>query len=94
MKQIKYGNISKKALNTIIGDDFFIGEYTLKQELDRQQEDIVYADYCIEKGQVVYFNAWSKNRVFFMIEGLEGSFYLLGMARSPEIYKKRKKQGC
>lgn len=92
-KKIKYGNISKKALNTIIGDDFFVGEYTLKQDLDRQGEDIIYADYSITKGKFDYFNAWSKDRVFFLCEGFGGSSYLLGFSRSPEIYKKRKQKG-
>jgi hypothetical protein len=88
---MKY-KIPKKILNIIIGENYSTGEYTLKQELDRYKEEIIYADYATKEGKLIFFNAWSKDRVFFLAQTDSGDGYLLTLSRSPEIYKERKKK--
>lgn len=81
--KIKYGNILKKDLNIILGNDYFNGDYNLKSELDKYGEDIIFAQYLVEEGEFTFFNAWSKNYAFSLIHDLMNEYIILGLKRNP-----------
>lgn len=85
---MKYGNIDKKTLKIVLGEDWPNSKYTLKDELDKYGEDIIFARYLIKKNKEGYyfefFHAWSENYTFTLIQGMLGNeMVLLGLNRNP-----------
>lgn len=84
IKKIKYGGIPKKVLNIVIGEDYNLGDYTLKYELDKYGQDIIFARYVLtSNGKIQWFHAWSKDYAMVLIEGMLGDRIILGLERNP-----------
>lgn len=86
-KKIKYGNISKKALKMVLGEDYDNGDYTLQREIDRYGEDIIFARYKIEETEYglhfEFFHAWTKSYTMAIVADLMGQKIVLGLNRNP-----------
>lgn len=85
--KIKYSNINKKDLDIVLGNSYFNGDYTLKDELDKYGEDIIFNQYLVEDGKFTFFNAWTKNYVFSLVKDLMDDQIILGLKRNPPYEK-------
>lgn len=85
--KISYANISKKVLKMVIGESYGMGDYTLKDELDKYGEDIILAQYKLHanehNGQESFdwFLAWSKTYAMVLIDTGFGDRCILGLQR-------------
>lgn len=83
-KKIDYNKIPKKILNVVLGDDYFNGDYTLKDELDKYGQDIIAHRYKLnEDGSFEFFHAWSKDHTFCLVYGAFSELLILGLNRNP-----------
>jgi hypothetical protein len=96
---MKYGNIPKDVLNKVIGECYGLGDYTLKDELDKYGEDIIVAQWNMTKtnrSKVVFiewFRAWTKTYSLCLISSGFGDECILGLNREiPEELNGRSKE--
>jgi hypothetical protein len=80
---MKFWKIDKKALDTVIGETYGLGDYTLRDELKNYNEDIIFAQYLLKDGRFEFFQAWSEHKVFILIDSIFGDKIVLGLARNP-----------
>jgi hypothetical protein len=82
---MNYGNVPSKVLKLYMGEDYYDGEYTLKQELDRIGQDIIYAEWELTKDKecIISFTAWTKYFVVIMATGVFGDKNLIYADRNP-----------
>ena len=90
MKKISYANIPKEVLNMVIGESYGLGDYTLKDELDKYGEDIIAAQYTrtSDSGTIAWFRAWTKTYAMCLVDSMFGDRIILGLNREiPEELK-------
>lgn len=99
MKKISYANIETKALNMTIGESYGLGDYTLKDELDKYGEDIIVAQYNLRTHEgasepyLEWFRAWTKSYAMCLISSGFGDEVILGLKREiPEELNGRSKE--
>lgn len=88
-KKISYANIEKKALNMVIGECYGLGDYTLKDELDKYGEDIIVAQYNLKSYEgpndshhyIEWFRAWTKTKTMCMVSSGFGDNVILALDR-------------
>lgn len=80
-RKIKYGKIPKKILNTVIGECYNTGDYTLKDELDKYGEDILAFRYTKPLNRITMFQAWTKNYTMILIDTFLNDQTILGLLR-------------
>lgn len=84
IKKIKYGEIPKKVLNIVIGEDYNLGDYTLKHELDKYCQDIIFARYLLATNdRIEWFHAWSKDYAMILVDDMLNNKIILGIERNP-----------
>lgn len=85
--KIKYFDISDEALSIVIGECYGLGDYTLKDELDKYGQDIIYAIYYLkDSGHGKYFeffHAWTKDYALVLIDSPFNDKVILGLTRNP-----------
>lgn len=91
---MNYGNIPDKVLKVTF-DDGWNTPSTLKQELGRVNEDIVFAEWRFwdktKSKTLVSFTAWTKSYVVFLVEGAMGDQYITYLDRNPPASTTSKK---
>jgi hypothetical protein len=96
-KKIDYAGIPKNILNMVLGETYGLGDYTLKDELDKYGEDIIVAQYNVKEYTVVdesldfeasksknfieWFRAWTKTYAMVMVSSGFGDEVILGIQR-------------
>lgn len=98
-KKINYYNIPDNLLNFVVGESYPHGDYTLKDELDKYGEDILFArwdltSYELGGVQVKWFHAWTKTYSMVLIDSEFGDKMVLGLLREipEEIHERTKKK--
>jgi hypothetical protein len=79
---MKFGRIPNEILDTVLGETYSAGEYTLREELQRVDEDIIDYNHRTEDGWMI-FTAWTKTYVMTIADGIFGDRYLLVLPRKP-----------
>jgi len=86
-KKIDYCGIPKEVLNMVVGECYGLGEYTLKDELDKYGEDILAARYAVKEYEhtltpyIEYFHCWTKTWAMVLIDSVFGDKVVLGLNR-------------
>lgn len=87
--KISYANIEKKALKMVIGECYGLGDYTLKDELDKYGEDIIVAQYNLKSHEgpngsypyIEWFRAWTATKAMCMVSSGFGDNVILALER-------------
>lgn len=88
-KKLKYAGIPKDVLDIVIGETYGLGEYTLKDELDKWGEDLICQRYGereshdMKTKHVDWFHAWTENIALVLVDSMFGDKILLGIDRDP-----------
>lgn len=83
-KKIRYDGIPKEVLNTVLGEYWDEGEYTLKTELDKYGEDIIRARWVVSsENKLEWFHAWTKTYTMSLVHDLMDERIILGLLRNP-----------
>lgn len=95
-KKIKYGNIPKDVLKMILGNCYSTGPYTLKDELDKYGEDIIYSQWGVmnykdkSNKHLSIFRAWTKTYALMIVNDLMDDRIILGIERElPKEYREK-----
>jgi hypothetical protein len=83
---MKYGNIPKKILNQVIGEMYGCGEYTVKDELKRLREDIIWANWLYYddlETKISTLTVWTKHYVGILVDTPFGDLALVFVSRKP-----------
>lgn len=96
-KNIDYCNIPNALLNLVVGESYGLGDYRLKDELDKYGEDILFARWELSSEAPVYikwFQAWTKTYSMVLIDSAFGDKVVLGLLREipEEIHERTKKK--
>lgn len=88
MKKINYAEIPDEVLDIVIGESFGLGDYTLKDEIDKFGEKLISQRYNTRSRDSSYkylewFHAWSEKHVFVLVDSMFGDRVLLAMDRNP-----------
>lgn len=84
-KKLDYAGIPDDVLKMVIGESYGLGDYTVKDELDKYGEDLIFSQHNVRNGQVEWLRAWSKLKVFILINDLFGDKIILGIERNPPL---------
>lgn len=82
-KKINYNNIPKKVLKIVIGETYGLGDYTVKDEIDKYGQDIIAARWLVERGKLMWFHAWTKDYVMALVDTMFNDQVILGLSREP-----------
>lgn len=92
MKKIDYSGIPNNVLDIVLGETYGLGDYTLKDEIDKFGEDLITHRYNIRikdlglsdsYSYIEWFHAWSDKHVFVLVDSIFGDRILLSMDRNP-----------
>jgi hypothetical protein len=85
--KISYADIPNKVLDLVIGECYGLGDYTLRDELNKYGEDVIAAQYNLKpnfgNGQpyLEWFRAWTKTYSMCMVSSGFGDEVILGLNR-------------
>jgi hypothetical protein len=89
-KKIDYAGIPEEVLNMVLGETYGLGDYTLKDELDKYGEDLIVAQYNVKeykisdsnpKEYLEWFRAWTKTYAMVMVSSGFGDEVILALQR-------------
>jgi hypothetical protein len=88
-KKIDYAGIPEEVLNMVLGETYGLGDYTLKDELDKYGEDLIVAQYKVKQYEIdtnrkefiEWFRAWTKTYAMVMVSSGFGDEVILGIQR-------------
>jgi len=82
LKKLDYAGIPEDVLNMVIGESYGLGEFTLKDEIDKYGQDLIFARYNVKNG-IEWFQAWTDKLALIMVNDLFDDQILLGIDRNP-----------
>jgi hypothetical protein len=105
-KKINYAGIPEEILNMVLGETYGLGEYTLKDELDKYGEDLIIAQYNVKEYEqsvdennfirarhIEWFRAWTKTYAMVMVSSGFGDEVILALQREiPKELKESKRK--
>ena len=83
-----YGNITEEVLNVELGECFENGAYYLRTELDKLDEEIVHAEWKLDKTDLIFpklesFRAWTDTNVIQIVQSGFGDQIVVVIPRNP-----------
>lgn len=99
-KKISYAGIPDDVLDLVIGECYGLGDYTLRDELDKWGQDIIVAQYNIKKHEgrkfpyLEWFRAWTKDYSMCLVSSGFGDEVILALVREipKELINERPKE--
>lgn len=86
-KKIDYKDIPENVLNKVIGECYGLGDYTLRSELDKFGQDIIYSRHNLADNgygeHFEFFHAWTKDYALMLIDSMFGDKIILALNRNP-----------
>jgi hypothetical protein len=77
---ISFANIPDKVLDKVLGEDYEKGDYTLRDELIRINEDVIYAE-CYDE----FCMAWTPSSVLLTVPSIFGDLEVIQIPRNPPV---------